>query len=600
MHTPRPLAALALSLMLTSCVGAQPPASSAPAPGSSAEFLSASIESRPSEMAEAIGQFQADWGALSRTYRVDTSPRRRERLGALCDSWLTQLGALQTGGFSKAGRADAFLFVNYLQRQRRLLEREQARYAAIEPRLPFARMIDDLEESRRRGDAVDGERAAAALDEVRQSVDKAKAAFEADCKDQPDGTPRKVTPTVAKQVLRVVESLQWDLAEWHGFYDSYDPQFSWWTRRPFDGASDALRGMATLVREKGVGVTADNPNVIVGTPIGRDELTEELRFAMIPYTPEELLDIAQRQADWCHQELRKASADMGLGDDWKAAIERVKLAHGAPGDQPALIRRLADEAVRFVREKDLITVPALAEETWRMDMMSPDRQLVTPFFTGGEVISVAFPTEGMEHQQKVMSLKSNNQYFARATVFHELMPGHHLQQYMQSRWRTYRDPFSTPFWTEGWALYWEMLLWDQGFPRTPEERVGMLFWRMHRCARIVFSLRFHLGEWTPQQCVDYLVSEVGHEKSGAEGEVRRSVSGDYEPLYQAAYMLGGLQLRALHAELVDRGTWTNRRFHDAVMHENNIPIEAVRAILTGQDFGPGYQTSWRFDGENRP
>ena len=65
------------------------------------------------------------------------------------------------------------------------------------------------------------------------------------------------------------------------------------------------------------------------------------------------------------------------------------------------------------------------------------------------------------------------------------------------------------FWTEGWALYREMLLWDLGFAKTPEDRMGFLFWRMHRCTRIIFSLGYHLGKMTPQECVDLLVDVVG-------------------------------------------------------------------------------------------
>ncbi|MCL4866170.1 MAG: DUF885 family protein, partial [Gemmatimonadales bacterium] len=143
-----------------------------------------------------------------------------------------------------------------------------------------------------------------------------------------------------------------------------------------------------------------------------------------------------------------------------------------------------------------------------------------------------------------------NIHFSRATVHHELIPGHHLQGYMTARYNPHRRAFSTPFWTEGWALWWEMLLWDQGFPRGPEDRVGMLFWRMHRAARIIFSLKFHLGEWTPQQSIDFLVDRVGHERANATAEVRRSFLGTYSPLYQVAYMMGGLQFRALHEELV--------------------------------------------------
>lgn len=57
---------------------------------------------------------------------------------------------------------------------------------------------------------------------------------------------------------------------------------------------------------------------------------------------------------------------------------------------------------------------------------------------------------------------------------------------MGARYRAYRAVFGTPFFTEDNAFYWEMLLWDMGFPRMPEERIGMLFWRAHRCARVIF------------------------------------------------------------------------------------------------------------------
>src|SRR5262249_27380613 len=155
--------------------------------------------------------------------------------------------------------------------------------------------------------------------------------------------------------------------------------------------------------------------------------------------------------------------------------------------------------------------------------------------------------------------------FARATVFHELIPGHHLQGYMTQRYRTYRAPFGTPFWLEGWAVYWEMLLWDLGFPKSPENRIGMLFWRMHRCARVSFSLRFHLEEMTPQECIDYLVDRVGHERENATAEVRRSFNGSYGPLYQCGYLIGALQFRGLHREMVESGHMTNREFHDAIL-----------------------------------
>jgi uncharacterized protein (DUF885 family) len=165
---------------------------------------------------------------------------------------------------------------------------------------------------------------------------------------------------------------------------------------------------------------------------------------------------------------------------------------------------------------------------------------------------------------------------------------------MTNRYFDYRGPFSTSFWTEGWALWWEMLLYERGFVATPEDKVGALFWRMHRCARIQFSLGFHLGERTPQQCIDFLVDKVGHERENAEAEVRRSFEGGYGPLYQLAYMTGALQFRALYAELVRSGKMTPRAFHDGVLTSGNMPIEMVRARLENIPLTRDTRSSWRF------
>src|SRR5207247_8992166 len=104
------------------------------------------------------------------------------------------------------------------------------------------------------------------------------------------------------------------------------------------------------------------------------------------------------------------------------------------------------------------------------------------------------------------------------TGCNELIPGMHLQGFRTERYRPSRALFGTPFWTEGGALYSEMLFWNLNFPKTPETRIGMLFWRMHRCARIIFSLSFHLEKMTPQECIDFLVDRVGHERDNATAE----------------------------------------------------------------------------------
>src|SRR6185436_2797077 len=150
----------------------------------------------------------------------------------------------------------------------------------------------------------------------------------------------------------------------------------------FRRADQALERYGRALRETIVGYREGEEEPIIGDPIGADALRAELAAEFVAYSPDEILAIAEREFAWCEAELKKAARDMGLGDDWKAALERVKNSYVPPGDQPRLIRDLAREAVQFVTSRNLVTVPPLADEIWRMEMMPADRQRVNPFFTG--------------------------------------------------------------------------------------------------------------------------------------------------------------------------------------------------------------------------
>lgn len=339
---------------------------------------------------------------------------------------------------------------------------------------------------------------------------------------------------------------------------------------------------------------ADDNSGLSGIAVGRERLMIELEREFIGNTPEELISLAEAEYVQCRKEMVQAAQEMGYGTDWQAAVEKVKSMHVRVGEQPKLIRSFAEESIAWLKKEDCITIDPLAEASWKMEMMSPERQLVNPFFTGGETISISFPTREMTSEQKRQSLRGNNRPFAKATVHHELIPGHHLQGFQNNRYQIHRKPFGTPFWLEGWAVYWEFQLFENGFAKTPEERLGFLVWRAHRYARILFSLKFHLGRLSPNQCVDFLVDNVGFDHKNATAEVRRSIGSGYPPLYQAAYMLGAMQLRQL-ANDWDQNQGKDRKvFHDTIMKNNSLPIALVTAILSDDDFDMSPPPMWRF------
>ena len=588
-----------------------------------------------SEMRSSIERYTVDRGSLARTYPVQYSRSRGDRFKKFYEEWLASLQSLNFDSMSQDGKIDYILFKNHLEYELRQLDIQSRQLSEIEPLVPFAAKIIDLEETRRRMEPIDSAKVAATLNDLRKQVDERRRAVELGLRSEARGgdtsnDPTRLKKTVANRAVAAINGLRGNLRNWYTFYNGYDPIFTWWNEEPYKTLDQAMTNYASFLSERIVGIrsegtaaqTQSGPNRgpggpgggqgfqrpggnaarpgdssdIVGDPIGREALLVELRSEMIPYTPEEIIVIGEKEMAWCENEMKKASRDLGYGDDWKKALEHVKNLYVEPGKQPQMIRDLALEAIKFVEDNNLVTVPELAKESWRMEMMTPERQLVSPFFLGGEVIQVSFPTNTMAHEQKMMSMRGNNIYFSRATVHHELIPGHHLQGFMSARNKPYRALFGTPFWSEGNALYWELLLWDLGFAKTPEQKIGMLFWRMHRCARIIFSLSFHLEKMTPQECIDLLVNKVGHERDNATAEVRRSFDGSYGPLYQIAYLIGGLQQYSMHKELVDSGKMTNRAYNDALLKENRIPIEMLRAAIINQKLTRDFVTNWKFYG----
>lgn len=520
-----------------------------------------------------LTRFAADRAAVERGFAGGLPlAGKRARLAEFDAEWAKALTRWETDSplTTRADTLDAFLFRHKLRQEEAYRAREEKRSAETEPLLPFASDLIALTEDRRRRTDPDPKDAAARLSAAAKAIATLRTS---DLK-------AVARPTVANRAAEMADALKAAVKEWRDFYHGYDPVFTWWTDAPYQELEAALSEYAEFLRRDVAG--AEDKDAIIGDPLGRDALIEEIALHLVPYSPEELLAIGEREWAWCESELIKAAREMGCGDDWRAAMEKIKELHVAPGEQPRLVRELAEEAIRYVTENDLVTVPPLCAETWRVSMISAEGQKISPFFLGGETIQVSYPTQEMPHDFKCMSLRGNNRHFSRATVQHELIPGHHLQFFCEARYRPYRRMFSTPFWVEGWTLHWEMLLWERGFAVTPEDKIGMLFWRLHRAARVVFSLGFHLGTMTAPECVRLLIEDVGHEPENAAAEVRRSFGGKYGPLYQCAYLIGGLQVHDLYRELTDSGEMTPRQFHDAFLHENQMPIAILRDYLRGE------------------
>ena len=545
-----------------------------------------------SDLRVALIRYVEDKAAIKRRYEVLLSPTRIERLTEFYLGWQTKLKALSFGDMNHEGQVDYIALRNRIEYDLEAVRLDQERGRQMAPLLPFSDSLRRLQEDRHDRIRVHPRTAAGTLNAVANNVSE----LTAELASGTEGQLHDISPVIARRAAIQITHLREVLADWNTFYDGYDPMFSFWVPEPYARVDGALESYADAINKHLVGISEGNKAPIIGDPVLEDGLRADLAVEMIPYSAKELIRIGEREFAWIEEQFRIVSNDMGFGDDWLAAMEHTKNLAPPPGEVPWVIFDIADYSEKFVEGLDNITLPGLTREIWRLKMQTPERQLVQPFFGGGEVTHLSYPTNGMQHEDKMMSMRGNTPHFNFGTVQHELIPGHHMQGFISDRFNTHRGRLNqTPFWGEGWALYWEFQLWDADFARNDPDKIGMLFWRLHRAARIIFSLNYHLGNWTPQQAVDFLVDRVGHERANAEAEVRRTTID--APLYQIAYMIGALQFRKLYEEVVESGDMTARQFHDSIMQGGQMPVELVRARLTGQPLTADFKSQWRFYGD---
>lgn len=295
-----------------------------------------------SEMNDLMVKFNADHGIISRFYSSNgnrsewwsnqqddsyNSPERRERLLGLINDYLIKIDKLDFEKMNINGKVDYLLFKRDLEDEKYKLEKEAKEYTQVVKYLPFSERIYALQKPRRRGLAVNGQDVAKELNDVSKQIKKS-----IDDLQKGDSVDSKQ----AKKASDAVKGLQGTLKDYFTFYNGYDPLFTWWAPKTYSEVDSLLSLYATSLKKKSKQISSqkDDGSGIIGNPIGREELIRQLKLEFIPYTPEELVDIANKEFAWCDVELLKASKEMGFGENWKAAQEKVKNSYGKQENNP--------------------------------------------------------------------------------------------------------------------------------------------------------------------------------------------------------------------------------------------------------------------------
>jgi uncharacterized protein (DUF885 family) len=282
-----------------------------------------------------------------------------------------------------------------------------------------------------------------------------------------------------------------------------------------------------------------------------------------------------------------AAKEIDSDVDEATVIDRIKSDHPATfeealeGYRDAMLR-----AREHLIEHDIITVP----ESERIAVLpTPDYlRNVVPFAAYFEPpkfdrdpsgIYIVTPSVGDDPN----AMREHNYSSISNTSIHEAYPGHHLQLSVSTAHPSLtRILTDAPEFVEGWGMYSEQMMREQGFDDAPNFRLNMYTDAIWRACRIILDIRMHRGEVPVDEAIRFMVEQTSFEEANARAEVHRYT---YTPTYQLSYLLGKvllLQLREDERRRLGKG-FSLKAFHDALLRNGSLPISFHRRLLTAAE-----------------
>ena len=310
--------------------------------------------------------------------------------------------------------------------------------------------------------------------------------------------------------------------------------------------------------------------------IGRTQFDFRLHYehALRESAPE-LLRYGEALVTELESDLVRRAESLAPGVPWRALVGRLREAHPTRAGLVSAYAGAMERARRFVSERNLVGIPdGKLEVIATPSFMRP----LIPFAayeppgafaasrTGWFYVSVPEESQLREHSADELAI----------TALHEGYPGHHLQFLAaQAQPLPVRKVVWTSLSAEGWALYCEEMMGEEGFYQRPEEA---FFQRLHllwRAVRVVLDVRLHTAGMTFEQAVRYMMDTLDLARDSAEAEVRRYCC---EPANALCYAVGRRELIRLREDWRSRAGpgYSLRRFHDEVLSYGGLPVSLMR------------------------
>ena len=289
--------------------------------------------------------------------------------------------------------------------------------------------------------------------------------------------------------------------------------------------------------------------------------------------------------------LNDLAAELNPDKSWYEIFKVLKKENPGPGGVLQMYMDYMNKAKEYLIEKDLVTildnqVLSIEETPKFIRPLIPVAAYISPGpydEVQRGVFWVTPVSEGATKEDIEKAIGEHNIYTSRVTAAHEAYPGHHLQLcYANLRKSPLRRQSNSDIFVEGWGLYCEEMLKEEGFLSGPKLELSQQVDQLMRAARIIIDIRLHTSRMTMDEANEFLRDIVLVSSSTARVEVNRYTMTPTQPL---SYMTGQLEILRLREDYKKlRGdTFSLKDFHDQMLKKGSLPIKIMRHIILGEE-----------------
>jgi uncharacterized protein (DUF885 family) len=294
---------------------------------------------------------------------------------------------------------------------------------------------------------------------------------------------------------------------------------------------------------------------------------------------EQLLAQGEKLFAETKKELAALAERIAPGQGIEAAARKIQQRHPPASDLLAVYQKAMEGARAFVRDKRLVSFPPREEL----------RVVYTPEFERHEMPFAAYLSPSPKDSEQIGYyyvtpvesddlLREHNYTGLENTSVHESYPGHHLQftvaNSIPAACTLPRLMNESSVFYEGWALYCEQLMQEQGFLNTEEHRFVMVKDRLWRALRIIIDVKTQTGRMTYDEAADLMVRELQFPRQQAEGDLNWY---SQSPSIPMGYALGWSIINRLREKEKNRigARFDLCAFHDRLLSAGSISLPLV-------------------------